>query len=55
MSRRFEDGGPSLIGVRIDDSPATGQTVRDPTLIRTASCRPWERAGAGRWTPERSL
>jgi thiamine pyrophosphate-dependent acetolactate synthase large subunit-like protein len=35
MSRRFEDGGPSLIGVRIDDSPATGQTVRDPTLIRT--------------------
>jgi thiamine pyrophosphate-dependent acetolactate synthase large subunit-like protein len=35
MSRRFEDGGPTLIGARIDDSPATGQTVRDPALIRT--------------------
>ena len=35
LTRRFEDGGPCLVGARIDDKPATGQTVRDPTLIRS--------------------
>lgn len=35
VARRFEDGGPRLIAARIDDKPATGQTVRDPVLIRS--------------------
>lgn len=34
LSRRFDDGGPVLIAAKIDDKPATGQTVRDPSLIR---------------------
>lgn len=35
LSRRFDDGGPVLIAAKIDDKPATGQTVRDPSLIRS--------------------
>ena len=32
---RFEDGGPILLAVRIDDEPGKGQTPRDPALIRS--------------------
>jgi thiamine pyrophosphate-dependent acetolactate synthase large subunit-like protein len=34
MDRRFEDGGPVLLAVKIDDKPGPIQTPRDPTLIR---------------------
>ena len=35
IERRFDDGGPTLLAVKIDDSPGQGQTVRDPALIRS--------------------
>jgi thiamine pyrophosphate-dependent acetolactate synthase large subunit-like protein len=35
IDRRFEDGGPVLLAVKIDDKPGAGQTVRDPALIRS--------------------
>ena len=34
LDRRFDDGGPVLLAVKIDDQPGKGQTVRDPALIR---------------------
>jgi len=34
MDRRFDTGGPTLLAVKIDDKPGTGQTPRDPALIR---------------------
>ena len=34
MDRRFEDGGPLLFAVKIDDKPGPIQTPRDPVLIR---------------------
>jgi len=34
LDRRFEDGGPTLLGVKIDDKPGPIQTPRDPVLIR---------------------
>jgi thiamine pyrophosphate-dependent acetolactate synthase large subunit-like protein len=34
LARRFEDGGPLLIGARIDDATPKGQTPRDPMLMR---------------------
>ena len=34
VERRFEEGGPVLLAVKIDDQPGVGQTVRDPALIR---------------------
>ncbi len=34
-TRRFEEGGPVLLGVKIDDAPGTAQTPRDPMLIRS--------------------
>jgi thiamine pyrophosphate-dependent acetolactate synthase large subunit-like protein len=34
IDRRFDQGGPSLIAAKIDDRPATAETVRDPPLIR---------------------
>lgn len=34
LGASFETGGPRLIGVKVDDQPAVGQTVRDPMLIR---------------------
>ena len=34
LDRRFDDGGPMLLGVKIDDKPGAGQTPRDPALIR---------------------
>jgi hypothetical protein len=34
IARRFDEGGPVLLAAKIDDKPGTGQTVRDPPLIR---------------------
>lgn len=34
LDRRFDEGGPLLLGVKIDDRPGTAQTPRDPSLIR---------------------
>jgi thiamine pyrophosphate-dependent acetolactate synthase large subunit-like protein len=34
LDRRFDEGGPVLLAVRIDDQPGKMQTVRDPALIR---------------------
>jgi thiamine pyrophosphate-dependent acetolactate synthase large subunit-like protein len=31
---RFEDGGPRLLAVKIDDQPGKGPPMRDPVLIR---------------------
>ncbi len=39
IDRRFESGGPVLLGVKIDDQPGAGQTVRDPALIRNRFMR----------------
>ena len=35
IARRFEDGGPVLLAVKIDDKPGAAQTPRDPALIRS--------------------
>lgn len=35
IDHRFDDGGPRLFAVKIDDAPGQGQTVRDPALIRS--------------------
>jgi hypothetical protein len=35
FDRRFDDGGPVLLAVKIDDQPGKVQTVRDPALIRS--------------------
>jgi thiamine pyrophosphate-dependent acetolactate synthase large subunit-like protein len=35
MERRFDDGGPVFLAVKIDDKPGVGKTPRDPTLIRS--------------------
>ncbi len=35
LDRRFNDGGPVLPAVKIDDEPGKGQPPRDPTLIRS--------------------
>jgi thiamine pyrophosphate-dependent acetolactate synthase large subunit-like protein len=32
--RRFEEGGPALLAVRIDDKPGAAQPPRDPALVR---------------------
>jgi thiamine pyrophosphate-dependent acetolactate synthase large subunit-like protein len=34
LDRRFDDGGPILRAVKIDDAPGQAQTERDPMLIR---------------------
>jgi thiamine pyrophosphate-dependent acetolactate synthase large subunit-like protein len=34
IARRFDEGGPVLLAVKIDDQPGAAQTPRDPTLIR---------------------
>lgn len=34
MDRRFDEGGPMLLAVKIDDKPGPVQTPRDPSLIR---------------------
>jgi thiamine pyrophosphate-dependent acetolactate synthase large subunit-like protein len=34
LDRRFDEGGPVLLAVKIDDQPGQGQTERDPALIR---------------------
>jgi thiamine pyrophosphate-dependent acetolactate synthase large subunit-like protein len=35
LDRRFDDGGPILLAVKIDDQPGKAQTPRDPALIRS--------------------
>jgi thiamine pyrophosphate-dependent acetolactate synthase large subunit-like protein len=35
LDRRFDEGGPVLLAVKIDDQPGRGQTPRDPALIRS--------------------
>ena len=35
IDRRFDDGGPVLLAVKVDDQPGKGQTPRDPALIRS--------------------
>jgi thiamine pyrophosphate-dependent acetolactate synthase large subunit-like protein len=35
LDRRFDEGGPTLLAIKIDDAPGQGQTPRDPTLIRS--------------------
>ena len=35
IDRRFDDGGPILLAVKIDDEPGNAQTPRDPPLIRS--------------------
>jgi thiamine pyrophosphate-dependent acetolactate synthase large subunit-like protein len=34
MDRRFDDGGPILLAVKIDDKPGAAQPPRDPPLVR---------------------
>jgi thiamine pyrophosphate-dependent acetolactate synthase large subunit-like protein len=34
LDRRFDEGGPVLLAVKIDDAPGQAQTPRDPALIR---------------------
>jgi len=41
-NRRFDDGGPELLAVRIDDKPGAAQPPRDPALVRNR----FSRAGA---------
>jgi thiamine pyrophosphate-dependent acetolactate synthase large subunit-like protein len=35
ISRPFDNGGPVLLAVKIDDKPGAGNTPRDPALIRS--------------------
>jgi thiamine pyrophosphate-dependent acetolactate synthase large subunit-like protein len=35
LDRGFDDGGPVLLAVKVDDQPGKGQTPRDPALIRS--------------------
>jgi thiamine pyrophosphate-dependent acetolactate synthase large subunit-like protein len=39
IGRRFDHGGPVLLAAKIDNSPGTGHTVRDPALIRNRFMR----------------
>ena len=39
LDRRFDDGGPFLLAVKIDDEAGKGQTPRDPSLIRSRFMR----------------
>jgi len=37
LDRRFNDGDPVRLAVKIDDQPGKGQTPRDPALIAAGS------------------
>jgi thiamine pyrophosphate-dependent acetolactate synthase large subunit-like protein len=39
IDRRFEEGGPVLLAVKIDDKPGVATTTRDPPLIRNRFMR----------------
>jgi thiamine pyrophosphate-dependent acetolactate synthase large subunit-like protein len=39
IDRRFDDGGPLLLAVKIDDLPGKGPSARDPVLIRESFMR----------------
>ena len=47
LDRRFEDGGPLLLGVKIDDKAGPVQTPRDPIAIRMSFMRGMGTSGAG--------
>lgn len=50
IDRRFDDGGPLLFAVKIDDAPGQGQTVCDPALIRCRFMKGLAPAAAARST-----
>jgi len=47
IDRRFDEGGPALLAVKIDDAPGQGQTPRDPALIRNRFMKGLGAARAG--------
>ena len=47
IARRFDEGGPVLLGAKIDDQAGTAQTPRDPVLIRQRFMRGLGTARAG--------
>ncbi len=47
LDRRFENGGPLLLGVKIDDKAGPVQTPRDPIAIRMSFMKGMGTAGAG--------
>lgn len=47
LDRRFEDGGPLLLGVKVDEKAGPVQTPRDPIAIRMAFMKGMGTAGAG--------
>jgi thiamine pyrophosphate-dependent acetolactate synthase large subunit-like protein len=47
LDRRFDEGGPVLLAVKIDDKPGSIQTPRDPTLIRSRFMRGLGTGSAG--------
>ena len=47
LDRRFENGGPLLLGVKVDDKPGPVQTPRDPIAIRMSFMKGMGTAGAG--------
>jgi thiamine pyrophosphate-dependent acetolactate synthase large subunit-like protein len=48
ISRPFDRDGPALLATKIDTQPGSGQTVRDPPLIRHRFMRG---LGTGRMSP----
>jgi hypothetical protein len=50
ISRPFDNGGPVLLAVKIDDKPGAAQTVRDPALIRSCFMKDLAPAAAARST-----
>ena len=47
LDRRFDEGGPVLLAVKIDDRPGLVQTPRDPTLIRSRFMKGLGTGGGG--------
>lgn len=47
LDRRFDEGGPVLLAVKIDDKPGLVQTPRDPTLIRSRFMKGLGTGGGG--------
>lgn len=47
LDRRFEQGGPMLMAVKIDDKAGPVQTPRDPIAIRMSFMKGMGTAGAG--------
>jgi hypothetical protein len=49
LDRRFDDCGPRLFAVKIDDAPGQGQTPGDPALIRSRFMKGSAPAAAADW------